>query len=195
MIDILGCHLIDLTHITHECVSEEDCLLPHTHKIVDRVNHFFQEYEFMFQSVGIILIEEQPYKGVASAVEAMIFNRWRTKCQHIRPLDMLHHYGYRHYTYEHRKKISVHLAQQVLTNMGLLDLLDKFERKHDCSDAILMACFFLENKGKQKRKRIEEEENKKKKEHDDVDIKDFSTFIDQFRYRSKETDLKMKPKT
>ncbi len=122
----MSCHLVNLTHVTHDRIGKEHCQLPHTNKIVDRVNHFFQEYEFMFQSVSIILIEEQPYKGVASAVEAMIFNKWRNKSHHIRPLDMLHHYGYRHYTYERRKQISVQIAQQVLTNLGFDDMLERY---------------------------------------------------------------------
>lgn len=165
---------MNLTHVTHDRVAKECCQLPHTNKIVDRVNHFFQEYEFMFQSVGIILIEEQPYKGVASAVEAMIFNKWRNKCHHIRPLDMLHHYGYRHYTYDQRKQISVQIAQQVLTNMGFETLLDKFERKHDCSDAILMACFYLSKEKEKEERKAKEEEMKNT---------DFAMFIKQFRYK------------
>lgn len=174
--DIISCHLVDLTHVTHDRVAPEFCPLPHTKKIVDRVNHFFQEYEFMFQSVSIILIEEQPYKGVASAVEAMIFNKWRNKCHHIRPLDMLYHYGYRHYTYEQRKKISVQIAQQVLTNMGFSDMLAKFERKHDCSDAILMACFYLAKEKEKEEKLAKDEEYKNT---------DFAIFLEQCRYKPK----------
>ncbi len=57
--------------------------------------------------------------------------------------------------------------------MGFTDMLGKFERKHDCSDAILMACFYLAKEKEKEEKKTQEEEMKNT---------DFSKFLEQFRY-------------
>ena len=55
---------IDLTRTIHKKVSIDECTIPHTKETCDRVAHFIQEHESLFNEADHVLIERQPIMGM-----------------------------------------------------------------------------------------------------------------------------------
>jgi len=133
---IITAKKVDITRLTHNVVSAEECQLPHTNLISDRVNHFCQEHGDMLDAADHILIEKQPFTGL-NDVEALLHSKYRSKAELIYPRSMHKHFRIGHLDYEGRKERTVQLAEKYV---GHTDMWMKNDRKHDIADAM---CIFL----------------------------------------------------
>ena len=50
--------LVNLTELTHCRVGRADCKLHHSRELYDRLQHFHQEYGWMFESAVTVLIDD-----------------------------------------------------------------------------------------------------------------------------------------
>ena len=132
-------HLVD---ITKRCRYLK-CTLNHTNHIVDRVDHFIQEYKMILDKADRILIEKQPIKGLIS-VEQFLFDRLRDKAEFIYPVSMHKHFRIRELDYDERKK---HLVGIDKNHIWTGTIYDTLERKHDVADAMAMIIFWRKNAG------------------------------------------------
>ena len=140
--------LVDITKYTHNTISKEKCRLYHTNTLCDRVNHFLQEYKDKLDSCKYIFIERQPITGITS-VEQLVYNHFRDKAFLVQPSSIHKHFGLDPINSENRKKKSVKIGMSLLHN-DLLNYINKYERKHDICDSILIAFTGLYNKNKMK---------------------------------------------
>lgn len=135
-VDIIWIDLIDITKFN----CDSDCKLGHTKTFCDWLAHIFKREKQFFDLVNVILIERQPPKGF-TAIEQLIFYRWRTKAKLIAPRSVQKHFGMTGMKYDERKDYALKLA---LNNVPkyLHEQLYSYDRQHDIADTILMTLYW-----------------------------------------------------
>ena len=131
----------DLTHAKHTRVNASDCTIPHTKETCDRVAHFIQEYEPMFNEADHILIERQPIMGLKD-IEGLMMSRFRNKTTLVSPNRMHKFFGIRHLTYDDRKIATEEIAD---IHIGHIRTYYNCTRKHDMADAVCICLLFVHN--------------------------------------------------
>jgi hypothetical protein len=134
---VLKCDRVNITTVNHNSVKWCDCKLHHEKCIPDYLDHFVQEYQEMFDSADVIIIERQPPIGITN-VQDLLFVKFRKKVKLISP-NSVHKYFGQSTDYPTRK-----LQSERITDDYLLQEYNYSEniRKHDISDAMLMILYF-----------------------------------------------------
>lgn len=172
---------VNISKIQHQKISRKDCTLYHSKEIVDKMNHFFQEYKYLWtgdnDDVQYICIEKQPPCGITS-VETMLHYHFRDKLKIIYPVQMHKWLGISDFDYEQRKNRVVSLADDWLKNQSDFKTM---ERKHDMADALMLGLFFI-----YKNRQEEQKKRKKRKFHHvhqkTSSMKDPIIFFEQYRF-------------
>jgi len=138
--DVVGVDLLDITTFVHkEYVS---CCLNHTRTFTDWMEHVFQYYRQVFDSVDKILVERQPPCGFV-AVEQLVYSRYRHKCELVAPNSVHKYFHIGKMDYESRKDRVIEIALKHITNPVILGEFNSFERRHDMADAICIGLFWI----------------------------------------------------
>ena len=138
-IRVLDVWHINITVYTHKAVPQNQCKLYHSREIGDRLMHALQEHEPLWDAHGPIdlyLIEQQPLVGITS-VEALLFQRYRSKIRKVLPTSM-HKWLNLSNDYETRKVQTVELATPWLESFPVFA---NATRRHDVSDSFVLACY------------------------------------------------------
>lgn len=134
--------LINITKFTHKHVSKNDCDLYHNKTISDWMEHVFQDNLYFYES-DYILIERQPPQG-HTAVEQIIFNKFRNKVVLISPNSVHKYLGISHLDYDSRKNESEYVLYQTLDDNCIpYNTLESFDRLHDIGDSICMFLYWI----------------------------------------------------
>jgi len=173
--------LIDITKYTHDrMLSKDTCTLYHTRNVCDRLNHFIEDYMDIFDTVDIILIEQQPIMGITS-VEQLILNRFRNKTIKISPQRMHRFFRIHIYDYETRKIKTESIARKYLLTHHQKQL-DTFVRAHDITDSICIMLYWVNEQ------RIIYENKVRKQEMEDKFLKfneiSMDEFFNQYKYQA-----------
>jgi len=141
--EILFMDLLDITKFPHRSgTSRKDCTLHHSKTFSDWMEHVFVLYEEYFEQCEYILIERQPPMGLV-AVEQLVFSRYRNKSHLISPNSMHKFFNIGKLEYEMRKKITEKICRSQLTEPGLIEQYDSYNRKHDIADSVCLMLFWL----------------------------------------------------
>jgi hypothetical protein len=175
LIDIKSIQLLDIRTLIHGRIPREKCQLLHTRDILDRVSHFIQELQPIFDSAAHILIERQPFQGL-TAVEKLIYQKVRHKATLVHPTSMHRFFGIpKGVSYEKRKEIIEGKSYRYLTPCQIGEMV-RLERSHDIADAVCLLVFALDQRKKAlmhnfiSAKHAADQENKKFKKKSDVEI-------------------------
>lgn len=138
------CYLanVDSTVFEHGSISLSACTLGHAKTTADRVTHFVQERQHMFDACAHVLIERQPLVGHTD-VEQVLFLLFRQKAQLVSPNAMHKFFNISRYSYESRKVKTVMLADQYLPVKDF-PLYHNLARKHDIADALCLLMFWIQ---------------------------------------------------
>ena len=139
----------DITLMRHNRIPVHMCTIPHTRETCDRVAHFIQENEDMFEEADCILIERQPPMGLKD-VEALIMSRFRNKAILISPNRLHKFLKINTYDYEERKVHTEQIASKYLNGM---ETFANEVRKHDMADAACMCIFHADKLRDEQRKK------------------------------------------
>lgn len=142
-LEIIWIDLIDITEFTHKWgPSRKKCPLYHTKTFCDWMNHAYQENMDFFEAADYILIERQPPAGL-TAVEQLIFSRWRDKAILVHPRSMHKFFNIGGYDYEQRKVYTEKIARMNLDDPELQEQLGFYGRAHDIADSICLMLFWI----------------------------------------------------
>lgn len=184
--EIMFAQVIDLTSLRHDRVPSQECKLHHSNDIYDRIQHFLQEYQYVFEdeSIETILIERQPLGGLCH-VEQLLFGHFREKAKLISPNAMHRFFHINHLSYEARKEQTTKI-----TKAWLEPFWQNRERVHDLADALCIMLYYLhtqhtEQKQKQKHDRFQEHNNMLHQKLTETPQSSVEHFFEQFRYSSK----------
>lgn len=147
LVEILQIGRIDITIMTHRNINRRDCKIPHTNELSDRIDHFLQNYEELFDTMNLVLIERQPIMGLTS-VEQLLYNHFKKtipvkiispKSMHIwMKIDQLKDYDLRK---QHTEKFAHNLLK---TNPIYMNN----DRKHDIADALCIMYYYISQEKK-----------------------------------------------
>ena len=146
--DVVGVDLLDITTFPHPPGGSCECCLNHTKTFTDWMEHIFQYYRIVFDSVDKILIERQPPMGFV-AVEQLIFTKYRHKCELISPNSVHKFFGIGKYDYNTRKQRVEEIALKYIKNPAILEEFMGFERRHDMADSVCIGIFWLDKNNKE----------------------------------------------
>lgn len=132
---------VNSTIMEHNVVARENCVLGHAKTAADRVTHFVQERQSLFDSCGVILIERQPIMGHTD-VEQVLFLLFRTRAELVSPNAMHSFFNISGYTYEGRKQKTTIIADHYLSSADFPEYY-VLERRHDIADAICLLFFWI----------------------------------------------------
>ena len=132
---------VDITKCTHHRIAASDCKLHHTACAYDRVSHFIQEWQPLFDQAELVFIEQQPPTGLKD-IEQLFVSFVRDKVIMISPVALHHHFQMQHLSYDQRKQFSCNKALQYC--QPNLQKWFSLPRTHDVADAILMCYFHYE---------------------------------------------------
>jgi hypothetical protein len=133
--------MVDLTQLRHERVKRSECKLQHSNHIVDRMAHFFQEYEPQFQEFGEVIdvmVEQQPITGIGS-VESLIIQKYRDIITVISPVSMHKWAGISHLEYDQRKQAVTAQITEVVPKE--FTSYHNEPHKFDMADALMLFLF------------------------------------------------------
>lgn len=147
----------NISLVKHDLIPVQECTIPHTRETCDRVAHFIQENQDLFEGADCILIERQPPMGFKD-IEALLMVKYRSKVKLISPNRMHKHFKMRHLDYEQRKHRVVEIASP---HLGHIHTFKSQERKHDIADAACM-CLMHAHTMKDEQRRKERLENIKR---------------------------------
>jgi hypothetical protein len=139
VIKVEDARVIDLTRLPHLRVPEDQCQLPHSRDIYDRMSHFFQEFDPTFVDVDRVVIERQPLGGLCH-VEQLLFGHFRSRAFLVLPNCMHKFFNIRHLDYEGRKQRTAAIAAPALAH---LPEWQNRERVHDLADAWCLLVYDL----------------------------------------------------
>jgi len=151
VIQIEWVNIVDITDFTHNYdLYEKDCCVNHdSRNFADWLQHFFLEYETLFEISDYILVEKQPPQGLV-VVEQIIMFKYRNKCHLVHPRSMHSWFGigsaniHGEDAYEERKKKTQLIAEKnVKWHPRAIDSYSKLIRKHDVTDSICLMLFWL----------------------------------------------------
>ena len=160
--------MVDITEYKHEHdLCNKECNIDHNSKnFADWIQHFFLDYETLFERCSFILVEKQPPAGLV-VIEQLILFRWRTKTYLIHPRSMHSFFGIGissisgEDAYEERKRRTELIAQKHCEwHHRAIDSYSKFERKHDMADSICLLLFWLHQKNKEYTRKMNIEKTK-----------------------------------
>jgi hypothetical protein len=146
LIDIVGLDMVDITTFPHH--DKKNCTLHHQKTFSDWLEHVFEYYKIVFDSVDQILIERQPIFGLV-VVEQLLFYKYRHKTILVSPNSMHKHFHIGHFDYDQRKVEVEKICVRYLRLQPVKKEYNKFERKHDMADAFCIAKFWLDTKHKE----------------------------------------------
>ena len=137
--------------ICQQLCRAEECKIPHSRMICDRLEHFFACYSHILDLAVKIFVEQQPITGI-TVVEQFIMNRYRDKVVLISPTSMHKYFSMKHLDYDLRKLASIKIANEQVkmsdkcrTKFDQLQIVsdddDDEKRAHDVSDAMLILKF------------------------------------------------------
>jgi len=172
--------LIDLGILEHNKVPRKECKLHHTRHLVDKMDHFFQEYNDIFEKVDYITVELQPILGL-KAVESLIFSKYRKKTFLVHPVKMHMFFNIKHFDYEKRKELTVKFAKMAIKNNDVMEQLNKHERKHDMADSICIMKYWVSKKREtyiKGQKKIQADQHFKENKYMSMD-----SFFDMYKYK------------
>lgn len=194
-VTVVACKLVDLCNIKHKRVKKQDCKLKHSKGMYDRIQHFIQEYKWLFDNCCRVLIERQPIFGF-TVVEQILLGARRNKSKLVSPNSMHCYFGINKYEddvvvengeikvikskYEKRKEATVEIAQPYMTQ-SCIEKFNSYSRKQDLSDSVCLLLFHvsqLQQEYKLKQAKIRQREEFKKLHG--VDTK---TFLQKFRFK------------
>jgi hypothetical protein len=173
-LDVTNIGVNDITISYHPSnIPIQQCKIPHTNEMSDKLDHFFQYNQKIFNDIDIVLIERQPIMGIKS-IEQLIYSKFKNICQvYIISPNQLHKWlGINTLSYESRK---IYTEKYTTKNMINSERLEKFGRKHDIADAFCILSFFIHTRAIHTRAL---KKNKKK-------IKNNVGLFDKFKYTSK----------
>lgn len=175
---ILWIDLIDITIFKHSVVSHDKCKLKHSKTFCDWVDHVIQENEIFFTESDFILVERQPPMSPFTAIEQLIFYRYREKTILISPCSVHKHFSINHLDYDKRKEMTVKIAYSKLCGEDIKEKFESYERKHDIGDSIAQLVSWCEKNSYEHRIKIQRELQS---------FRDTDTFkyLESFRYVQK----------
>lgn len=138
---ILRVENVNSVAMEHTAVSRENCALGHSKTAADRVTHFVQERQALFDSCGVILIERQPIMGHTD-VEQLLFLLFRTRAELVSPNAMHSFFNISAYTYDGRKQKTTMIADHYLHPDEFPEYY-ALERRHDIADAICLLFYWI----------------------------------------------------
>ena len=145
---ILGIELLNITDFYHP-PTITTCKLNHSKSFADWMDHIFYYYNSIFSTVDMIIIERQPPTGLV-AIEQLIFSKFRNKSELISPNSMHKHFNINYLTYDNRKLSTENISRKYLMSSEpiIYSQFENMERKHDISDSICQAIYWLDKKRK-----------------------------------------------
>lgn len=136
---------VDITFLRHRRVSRSKCTLHHSRCLADRVAHFVQEHQHLFDAADVVAIEQQPPAGLV-AVEQLLMAAARARARLVSPVAMHRRYGMQRITYEERKeRARQHFESATYIGDDVKEALAGRERSHDVYDAHLVASFCVDD--------------------------------------------------
>ena len=192
IIRVLEAHRIDLGKLKHVKVSKSNCKLHHTNDAYDRIQHFLQEYDELFQNVDQVRIERQPITGLVH-IEQLLFGHFRSKAKLVSPNAMHRFFNIQQYDYEGRKQQTIKIARPLIESHLSFNATSSspsynwnMDRVHDMADALCLVIYALhiDQKEHEKTKQIQifEEKLKSKPILFIDDTKTADSFFEQFRF-------------
>lgn len=140
LVQIISCETVDTRIMSHVNVKIDACKLGHTKTATDRLSHLIQERRNLFDQCSHVLIERQPIMGHTD-VEQVLYTIFREKAELISPNSMHKFFNISGYTYDGRKNMTVHIADQILPIESFPGY-HVLDRKHDIADAICILLFW-----------------------------------------------------
>lgn len=134
--NIVWFDLVDIT--IFNCKPE--CPFFHSKTFADWIRHFIDRYEPILNKADHILIERQPPQGLV-VVEQLLFGCFRYKSTLISPNSVHKFFGIGSYDYDHRKEAVVNIGMNYFSK-EFRSQLEKYDRKHDVCDALLLTIFW-----------------------------------------------------
>ena len=136
--------LVNITKFTHNLVKRHECKLRHSNGLADRLDHVIQDHPYLFQDNDIVLVERQPIRGLVG-VEQYFYKMFEsTELVHPRSVHAFYDVKC---DYEGRKEMSTLLARQIMmehsVDSGAASYFESLERKHDLSDAVVQAWYWV----------------------------------------------------
>ena len=138
---------VNSTVFEHNVVSQDKCNLGHMKTTTDRLTHFVQERQYMFDMCSHILIERQPPCGHTD-VEQILFFMFRDKAVLVSPNAMHKFFKISNRSYETRKYMTVLIANSFLSQEQFPEY-HTLERKHDIADALCLLLFWIHTQREQ----------------------------------------------
>ena len=138
---------VNSTVFEHNVVSQDKCSLGHMKTTTDRLTHFVQERQYMFDMCSHILIERQPPFGHTD-VEQILFFMFRDKAVLVSPNAMHKFFKISNRSYETRKYMTVLIANAFLSPEQFPEY-HTLERKHDIADALCLLLFWIHTQREQ----------------------------------------------
>lgn len=142
LIQIIYVDNVNSTVFEHNVVSHDNCTLGHMKTTTDRLMHFVQERQPMFDMCLHVLIERQPPLGHTD-VEQILFFMFRDKAVLISPNAMHKFFKISNHSYENRKHQTVLIANAFLS-IDQFPEYHNLERKHDIADAFCQLLFWVD---------------------------------------------------
>jgi hypothetical protein len=143
--NVIWLELIDLGLTPHTKVLRKNCKLNHSRHIVDKMEHFFQEYSDYLNSVDYIIVELQPILGLKS-VESLIYSKYRNKTILVHPVKMHIYFTIKHLDYEQRKEMTVKIAKNIIKDPHVMNKFNNYTRQHDIADSICIMKYWTSKK-------------------------------------------------
>ena len=138
---ILRVENVNSVFMEHNVVARENCALGHSKTAADRVTHFVQERQSLFDSCRVILIERQPIMGHTD-VEQLLFLMFRARAELVSPNAMHSFFNISNYTYDGRKQKTTLIADHYLQPDDFPEYY-ALERRHDIADAICLLFYWI----------------------------------------------------
>ena len=169
----------------HKNVPYSLCKLGHSSHLHDRICHFFQEWQEMFEQADLILVEAQPFKSAGYPFELMMRHVWGSKCTFVAPQTLHAYFGTGKLSYDDRKDKNEELVEAWLGEHGATRLWDTIKaerRQHDCADAFLLIKHYLDPFMLTPKPKI----IVKSRFFYTNDCQDFDSFLEKFRYKKEQ---------
>ena len=132
---------VNTTIMSHTTVTRQNCTLGHAKTTADRISHFVQERQTLFDACHVILIERQPLVGLTD-VEQVLFLLFRTKAQLVSPNAMHCFFNINGFNYQGRKQQTTMIVDHYLDPHVFPEYF-LMERRHDIADAICLLFYWI----------------------------------------------------
>ncbi len=130
---------INIKEVTMNC-RKPSCRFCHDKTFTDYIDHFCEMFSEDFKNCDYVLLERQPPAGFV-VIQELILNKFRNKTKIVSPNSVHKFFGIGHLDYDNRKLASIETARKTCPSFSNI----KTERRHDISDAICQAIYFVNN--------------------------------------------------